>query len=356
MKSTLSYFNWSFVFTILAVGAGYYFGGMPGLYAVLMLGLLETSLSIDNAVVNAKQLNKMTPFWRKMFLTVGMVIAVFGMRIVFPILIVAITTGMGMWDVSVMAMNDPAKYAATLTATHSMIAGFGGAFLMLVFLKFFLDAEKDTHWVAMIEKPLAKIGNAESIQIVITMAILYIVSKYIAIPAEAISFLMAGGAGIITYVLVDSLELFTGNEEEEVVTNGTAVMVAKNGLMGFLYLEVLDASFSFDGVIGAFAVTNNLLVIALGLGVGAMFVRSMTLYLVDKGTLAEFRYLEHGAFYAIGALATIMFISTFHHMSELVSGTIGAAFIVVALISSIMHNRKDRAVIKPPYEPVTNEY
>lgn len=343
MKSTLSYFYSSFLITFLAIAAGYYFGGMPGLFAVLMLGLLETSLSVDNAVVNAKQLNKMDVFWRKMFLTVGMIIAVFGMRIVFPIVIVACTTGLGMWEVSLMAWNEPTKYAEVLTATHTMIAGFGGAFLMLVFLKFFLDAEKDVHWVAAIEGPLAKIGNAESIQVIITMVVLYFVSQQLP-SADMLGFILAGAAGIITFVLVDSLELLTGNGEEPESSGGVTTVV-KSGLMGFIYLEVLDASFSFDGVIGAFAITNNILVIALGLGIGAMFVRSMTLMLVDKGTLAEFKFLEHGAFYAIGALATIMFVSTFHHMSEMISGTIGAAFIGMALLSSIMHNRKEAALV-----------
>ena len=117
---------------------------------------------------------------------------------------------------------------------------------------------------------------------------------------------------------------------------GTAV---KSGLAGFLYLETLDASFSFDGVIGAFAITHDIIIIAIGLGVGAMFVRSMTLMLVDKGTLGEFRYLEHGAFYAIGALSALMYIGTLMEVSEIITGLIGAGFIVLALYSSIRYNK-----------------
>ena len=333
----LHYFRWSFAFTFAAVGAGFYFGGIPGLMAVMMLGLLETSLSMDNAVVNAKQLLRMSAFWRKMFLTVGIIIAVFGMRILFPILIVSVTAGMSMVDVYNMAIDTPEQYAATLTSTHSMIAGFGGAFLMLVFLKFFLDDDKETHWLSWIEKPLAKLGKADSIQIVITLVALYFTSTYLPKP-ENMQFMMAGIAGIVLYVLVDSLELITGGGEEDdaPVTPGAATVVMKNGLIGFLYLEVLDASFSFDGVIGAFAVTNNIFIIALGLGIGAMFVRSMTVYLVDKGTLAELRFLEHGAFWAIGALATIMFVSTVVHVSEMISGSIGAICILAAGVHSYL--------------------
>jgi hypothetical protein len=98
----------------------------------------------------------------------------------------------------------------------------------------------------------------------------------------------------------------------------------------------------FDGVVGAFAITNNLFIIAIGLGVGAMFVRSLTIMLVDRGTLAEFRYLEHGAFYAIWALAAMMFLGTFRHVPEVITGLIGAVFIVLALFSSILYNRREK--------------
>ena len=118
--------------------------------------------------------------------------------------------------------------------------------------------------------------------------------------------------------------------------------VAKAGFGAFLYLEVLDASFSFDGVIGAFALTNNLIIIAIGLGIGAMFVRSMTVYLVRKGTMSEYRYLEHGAFYAIVALAVIMYINTFSHIPEVITGLIGAVLIGLAFWSSVRWNRANK--------------
>src|SRR3546814_10825692 len=124
--------------------------------------------------------------------------------------------------------------------------------------------------------------------------------------------------------------------EAPVATTG---QVAKAGFGAFLYREVLDASFSFDGVIGAFALSNNLFIIAIGLGIGAMFVRSMTIFLVRQGTLSEYRYLEHGAFYAIIALAAIMYINTFQHIPEVVTGLIGAVLIGIAFWSSVRWNR-----------------
>jgi hypothetical protein len=104
---------------------------------------------------------------------------------------------------------------------------------------------------------------------------------------------------------------------------------------------VLDASFSFDGVIGAFAITKDVVIIMLGLGVGALFVRSITIYLVRQGTLSAYRYLDHGAHYAVGALATIMVISMHFHVPELITGLIGILFISAGVWSSVRHNKRD---------------
>ena len=107
------------------------------------------------------------------------------------------------------------------------------------------------------------------------------------------------------------------------------------------YLEVLDASFSFDGVIGAFAVTTDPIIIAIGLGVGAFYVRSITIYLVHQGTLSDYRYLDHGAHWAIGALAALLMISIGVHVPEIITGLIGVAFIGAAFYMSLRANKLD---------------
>jgi len=117
--------------------------------------------------------------------------------------------------------------------------------------------------------------------------------------------------------------------------------VFRAGIFTFLYLEVLDASFSFDGVIGAFAISNRVLVIALGLGVGAFWIRSLTLYLVRKGTLSEYVYLDHGAHWAIGVLAVIMIAQVRYQVPEVVTGLTGVGFIGLALVSSIAERRRN---------------
>lgn len=345
MFNTLrQYYTGSFIFTLIAVTLSamlglYYIGGVSGAlsfaFIALVLGVLETSLSFDNAVVNATILKDMDPVWRHRFLTWGMVIAVFGMRVVFPLLIVGIVAHIDPWTALVMAATDPAQYASILSSASTQIEAYGGAFLAMVGLKFFFDAEKEVHWVGVVEKHLTKAGMIEGVELAIVVIGLLVLSTFVP-AAEQMAYITSGLWGLITFVGVHGLGTIMEAQEE------TMHAAAKTGFATFLYLEVLDASFSFDGVIGAFALTNNLFLIALGLGIGAMFVRSMTIHLVDKGTLNEYKFLEHGAFWAIIALAAIMIIGPAGvHVPEVVTGFIGAALIGLSFWSSVRANKKD---------------
>lgn len=289
------------------------------IFIVALLAIMEVSLSFDNAVVNAVVLEKMPEVWRRCFLTWGMLIAVVGMRLVFPVLIVAITAGLGVGEVIDMAIEDPEQYSRHVKSSHIQIGAFGGMFLLLVFLHFILDSEKDTHWLGWIEEKLSYIGKLEAIQIPVALAVLIALLPE---GAELIA-LISGLAGIATFILIKAISSL-------LMTTSVSA-----GLAGFLYLEVLDMSFSLDGVIGAFALSSNIFVIMSGLGIGAYFVRRLTLRLVRKGTLDEYVYLEHGAHYGIGALAIIMLVGMSHHISEVITGLTGVAFIGLSLMSSI---------------------
>jgi len=342
------YFRGSLLFTALCLAIGAVLGweishdiaGTLGvLWIVLVLGVLEVSLSFDNAVVNATVLRDMDPVWRKRFLSWGIIIAVFGMRILFPLVIVAIAAQVGPIEALKLAATDPVTYERIITGAHVGISGFGGAFLAMVGLTFFLDEDKDLHWIGVIERPFSGLSRISGLAIGIVLLALYGISRMIA-PEEAMTFITAGIFGLVAYIAVQAIGalLEQGEGDEDAAhANGqnVAVAAAKSGLAAFLYLEVLDASFSFDGVIGAFALSNNLFIIALGLGIGAMFVRSMTVMLVDRGTLSEYRYLEHGAFYAIIALATIMLLSVRFEIPETVTGLIGAGLIGLAFVASL---------------------
>jgi hypothetical protein len=317
----MKHFYSSIVILIIGLIIAYYLCGISGVYIASLLALLEVSLSFDNAVVNAKILSTMDKIWQKRFITWGMIIAVFGMRFLFPILIVMIVGGLGLFETLDIALHKPQEYHHILASNEKLIFAFGGAFLLMVFFDFFFE-EKEIKWIKLIEdnkitNSLSKVPNAGLIIATITGIILTYETKSYEV---AIAFYM----GMLIHSLLASVDdLFDSD-------------VVKNGLVGFIYLEVLDASFSFDGVIGAFALSQNIFLIMIGLGIGAMFVRSLTLYLVEKGTLNEYKYLEHGAHYAIVVLAVIMLLKIFFHISEEVTGTIGIALIGIAFWHSLV--------------------
>lgn len=334
LSSLKQYYGGSLIFTLITAVLGYLLGGLAGMGIVLILGVMETSLSFDNAVVNATVLKNWDHQWRIRFLTWGMPVAVFGMRLVLPLAIVAIIGALNPVEAVKLAFQDPHKYAALLGSAHNEIAAFGGAYLFMITFKYFLDSDKDNNWIAFIETPLVKLGSSlqTSIGIPTIVGVIVTVTAYF---LHSPNFFIAGLCGVGAYMGFDYLGSLVQNED-----GGAPANFVKQGIAGFLYLELLDASFSFDGVMGSFALSNNILVIALGLGTGAMFVRSMTIHLVDKGVLDEFKYLENGAFYAIATLATLMYVGAFVKIPEVVTGLIGAGFIGVALLSSILYNRK----------------
>ena len=342
----MKFYKGSILFTVVCfmLGAWYAWAQTGNLAAtasilwiIFVLSILEVSLSFDNAVVNAAVLQEMDEVWQRRFLTWGMVIAVFGMRIVFPLAIVAIAAGLGPIEALNLSLNDPARYEAIVSSAHVGIAGFGGAFLAMVGLSFFFDGEKDVHWIGWIERKLSLVSNIKAAEIALLLLIIYLISTMLP-AADALTFMVAGTLGLVCFIAVEAISTILEMRDEAMKLNG---VVVRSGLGGFLYLNVLDASFSFDGVIGAFALSNNMVVIALGLSIGAMFVRSMTIHLVKQGTLAQYRYLEHGAFWAIIALGGIMLLSAKFHIPETITGLIGAILIGVSLWWSVRHNRRN---------------
>jgi hypothetical protein len=287
----------------------------------------------------------MSPFWQKIFLTIGIAVAVFGMRLLFPLLIVGVTAKLNPMQALDLALNHGTAYGAKLDQAHPMIAAFGGIFLLLLFLDFIFE-ERSEKWLAWLERPLAKIGKLDQVSVVVAAIALAVVGGIFADDPAPV--LIAGVLGIVTYLLVNGLgELFEAQHEEESEEeprrsgpNKAVLATGKAAFFLFVYLEVLDASFSFDGVIGAFAISSNLFIIAAGLGIGALYIRSLTVYLVKRGTLSEYVYLEHGAHWAIGALAVTMLIGVSREVPEVVSGLTGGVLILASLVSSIIRNRR----------------
>lgn len=312
------------VVAIAACAAAFLWGGWTALFTVALLAVLETTLSFDNAVVNAKVLQRMEPIWQRRFLQWGIPVAVFGTRFVLPIFIVAAAAGLGPLVVLDLALFDPVQYGHYLEGAHIAIAAFGGAFLLLVSLKYFFNERKTVHWIEVVEKYLSRWGGIEAIEVALTLAVLLACAFFV--PAEAATILVAGLIGVILFIVIEGVaqafEMQAGAD------------LAKSSVALFVYLNILDAAFSLDGVVGAFAVTSNLLMIIAGLGIGALFVRACTVYLVRQKTLENLPYLEHGAHWAILGLAGAMLGSIFIHVPEPFTGFIGLVFIVFAYISS----------------------
>ncbi|MEO6700402.1 MAG: DUF475 domain-containing protein [Jatrophihabitantaceae bacterium] len=351
--------------TVVGLAIALIYAGPTGLAVAAILGVLEISLSFDNAVVNAGILKTMNPFWQKIFLTVGILIAVVGMRLLFPLVIVALTAKLSPARAISLALdkgdpNTAGTYGFLLRQAHPAIAAFGGAFLLMLFLNFIFE-EREITWLSWLERPLARIGKLDQLAVVVSAVVVALVAYYLAPQDKISTVLLAGLLGLVSYILVNGLGALFDDEEAKLDEDagidaapnsaqaGNLVLKAgKAAFFSFLYLEVLDASFSFDGVIGAFAITADPIIIAVGLGlIGAPFIRSLTVYLVRQGTLDEYVYLEHGAEWAIGALAIILLFTIRYEVPEVVTGLVGIGFIGAAFLSSLIRNKRSPEVAEP---------
>lgn len=341
----IRYFLGSYIVTVFGLIMAYLWGehihngtGLTCVFIAFVLAVLEISLSFDNAVVNAMKLEHMSEKWKHRFITWGILIAVFGMRFLFPLLVVAIFAKLSIVTVLNMALNDVNSYAHYLHLTHAPIVAFGGSFLLMLFMDYFTEKNKDVHWIKYLEDNFQKLHKVPGICTIVTLLALTALMPEIQ-PGVRSTVFLSGVSGIITYLVIDGLaEWMERRQEEKMKLNPDAIKCS--GIVGFLYLELIDASFSLDGVLGAFALSKDILIITIGLCIGAMFVRSLTIMLVEKKTLDSYLYLEHGAHWAIGTLAVLMFVSTFHEVPEVVTGLMGLAFIVAAFVSSLIHNKK----------------
>lgn len=346
---------------VVGLVASALWGGWAGLLVAAALAILEVSISFDNAVVNATILQRMNPFWQRLFLTVGILIAVFGMRLVFPLLIVGVTAGLGPIEAVRLALergdpDQPGSYGYLLHQAHPMIAAFGGLFLLMLFLDF-LFTERDVRWLQPVERVVARLGRFGHLPVVLSLAVIALTGQLLAPDGRERAVLVSGVLGLGAYLLVNGLgNYFESRIEKSARPSGpsqAALAAGKAGFFLFCYLEVIDASFSFDGVVGAFAVTTDPVLIAIGLGIGAFFIRSITIYLVRSGSLTRYPYLEHGAMWAIGSLATILVVSIAVAVPEWLTAGIGLAILAAAMWSSIRRRPSDEPEMAAGAGPVS---
>jgi hypothetical protein len=304
-------------------------GGWGALWTVIVLTLLEITFSADNAVVNSKVLVTMSPFWQKLFMTAGIFIAVFVMRFFMPLVIVMLTAGLGLGEVAYLALNDSHTYEKHLHEAEPLINAFGGTFLLMIALSYFIDYEKKTHWLAWLERRLGRLGALDNVTVFLMLCAAVVL--FVTMPHEHQSaVLLASIVAVLVHVGLSLLNsAFTHSQK------GVLKMKQKVGwaaFSAFLYLEILDASFSLDGVIGAFALTSSVILIMAGLGAGAVWVRAMTIHLVRAKTLSKYLYLENGAHWAIGFLGTVMLLKLYHvELPEWLVGGLGLGLIGAAM-------------------------
>ncbi|HSX46044.1 MAG TPA: DUF475 domain-containing protein [Candidatus Saccharimonadia bacterium] len=322
----LKQFRFSAIIALATVAAVLVTLGVSAALTTIVLIAIEIAFSFDNAIVNAKVLAKLSRFWQQLFLTVGVLIAIVGMRFVFPVVIVMVSAHLSWGEVIHEALHNPAAYANHLSAAQPTIDAFGGGFLLTLALYFLFDDKRDELWLEHVEKPLQKIGGPIWLPPLVAAGVVALVY----LKAADTAVLTWGLAGVASYMLlkllIDGMARLEPQKSKQYT--GWAAFLA------FMYLQVLDAGFSFDSVLGAFAITDKIVLIAIGLGVGALWVRSLTVVMVRRGTLKNYIYLEHGAHYAILMLAAALLIGIFFDIPNAVTGIAGLGIIGASFVES----------------------
>jgi hypothetical protein len=272
---------------------------------VLGLALFESITSIDNAIINAEILQNMKPWARRWFLTWGILIAVFVVRGALPWLIVwVMTPGLGPWEALTASFTgDPTALEAIRASAPVLLMG-GGVFFVFLFCHWiFLEPKK----IGLpVERIIARQGAwfYAVVSIALTVIVWFALRK-----SEMLAFgaVVGSSAFFITHGFKRYAE-----EQEAQLLSGEAHM---SDIGKILYLEVIDLTFSIDGVVGAFAFTLSVPLILLGNGIGAIVVRELTVYGVDR--IKKYVYLKNGAMYSVFVLGCVMLAHGFgYHAPE----------------------------------------
>ncbi len=274
---------------------------------IIILGLIvfEIVSSVDNAIVNAHVLKTMSVKWRKIFLFWGILTAVFIIRGLLPLIIVWLSAPeLGFLKLFQSMIHGDPTIAHLLEARKGVILIGAGVFLVLVYLHWLFLEKKDPYFV-----PDKLIKPQHGVWFFAAAAIMLVALLYF----SRISWLLMLSAAIgnaVFFIMYGFREQATKAEE--------ALQGRESNLSDFsklMYLEVLDASFSFDGVVGAFAFTTSVPLIFLGNGIGALVVRQLTIIGIEKVT--RYKWLKNGAMTAIGILGTFMILKSFNiHIPE----------------------------------------
>ncbi|MBR7830105.1 DUF475 domain-containing protein [Actinospica sp. MGRD01-02] len=334
-------FGFAHAIALVALLGGFLVGGTQGLVVVALLGVLEIAVSFDNAIVNATVLARMNRYWQRMFMTVGVLIAAIGMRLLLPLIIVAIGAHLSPWRAVDLAYADPNRYHALLLTAQPGIAAFGGIFLLMIAIGFFRE-ERDVHWCPAVERHLPVVLGRRGVPVLI--ALLFTAVARFTVPAEDHTRVLVGClVGLVCYLGINLLSTRVADRADaDGSSRPRATVQGRGAFLLFVYLELLDATFSMDSVMGAFSVTVDIALITLGLAIGAAYIRSLTVYVVRKGTLDEYRYLEHGAYYSIALLAILLLWEVWRDVPDWITACTGAIVITAAWLTSIWAGKRQQ--------------
>lgn len=266
--------------------------------AIIVFGLIvfEVISSVDNAIINAHVLKTLPSKFRKFFLLWGMLIAVFLVRGVLPFLIVwMVNPALSIGEVwSFVFSNDPLITEYVEKSKGILMVG-GGIYLFLIFLSWLFMEEKKYAFLVehFIHKRSAWFYAVSSLTVTIIVWASLKIDPVLAFAATI---------GSTAFFITDGFKKNAEEKEKELLTSSASAWSK------ILYLEVLDASFSIDGVIGAFAFTVSVPLILLGNGIGAVVVRELTIR--GMGIITRLAYLKNGAMYSIGMLGGIMVLES----------------------------------------------
>ena len=270
---------------------------LEALIVIFGLILFEVVNSVDNAIINAHVLKTMSHKWRKRFLVFGIITSVFLVRVILPLLIVWIVIPhISFADLIQVFTGSSTLAAEAIEQQKSIILVFGGMFLLLLYFHWLFMERKHPFFIP--EKLLKEHHDVWffAFAALILVALLYFARNN---PVMMIATALGSAAFFIIYGFKETAE----RAETKLMKS------PRSDVSKFLYLEVLDATFSFDGVVGAFAFTTNLLYIVIGLGIGAIVLRQLTILGINR--IAKYKWLKNGAMTAIGFLGFFMILESF---------------------------------------------
>ncbi len=267
----------------------------------IVVGLIvfEVVNSVDNAIVNASVLKTMGKLWRKRFLLIGILTSVFLVRFLLPLVIVWISVPTISGPDLFLAFTGQSEVAANaIELQKPLILMFGAVFLLFLYFHWLFLEKKEPLYIERFIK------EKHGVWFFAFAALFLVVVMYLARSNPMV--MLAAAIGSATFFIVYGLRQTAEANERRLVEGSSGL----SDFSKFVYLEVLDTTFSFDGVIGAFAFTINLLLIFIGIGIGALVVRELTVKSIES--IAKYKYLKNGALTSIGFLGLFMLIESFN--------------------------------------------